>query len=134
MDNKIFNVNGGEDDLLVQALSLAFRQNGRGTKAVAWKCSEEHGMILFWTESNLPVGANKFMSPLDAVQCANEVIAWLKTEQAEGFNINYSWDMDQDHDGHNSKGWRVYKEDWGHVGGMWQAICAIRPAYMWHGK
>ena len=39
-----------------------------------------------------------------------------------------------DHDGSNSKGWRLFNEKWGKVNDEDAAICAIEPEWLWHGK
>jgi hypothetical protein len=60
---------------------------------------------------------------------------WLHGEFAkEVLKTADGWDANMDHDGSNSVGWRVYVDDWGHVANNHYAICAIKPAYMWHGK
>ena len=130
MDNRIFNVNGKGSELLKNTLALAFAQNGTHTKAKGWLFNKKKGLILIWVDCE---GASKFMAPLSALDVAPMVEQWLASEEAASMEFE-SWDADQDHDGSNSMGWRVYCEDWGHVADRYQAICAIRPAYMWHGK
>lgn len=39
-----------------------------------------------------------------------------------------------EHDGSMGKGFRMWNENWGHVGGSWAGICAIRPIFAWYGK
>jgi hypothetical protein len=126
-DNRIFNVNGKGDDLLLATLWLAFRQAGYST-AKAWRVDPVKGMILLWyaTETDTP-----FPAPMGADEVYHVVRQWLLSKpQAECVG----WDADADHDGSNSLGWRVYCEDWGHVGDDHYAIVAVKPAWMWYGK
>jgi len=132
MDNRVFNVNGSGTDLLLMALKLAFSQEGYGEKtAVSWAQTEEHGLILCWTEGE---ELNSLPASLSAEQCLPMVETWLKSEFANCVQMS-KWCGNADHDGHNSDGWQVYVENWGHVGvAGYRAICGIKPAYMWHGK
>src|SRR5690349_24893058 len=50
--------------------------------------------------------------------CSSDLEAWL----AEA-----DYGPQPDHDGDNSKGWRIYNEAWGHVDNLWGAIVAIQP-------
>lgn len=45
-----------------------------------------------------------------------------------------NWDYNIKHDGSNSKGFRIYTEDWGRVNDEWYTIGAIKPVYLWYGK
>ena len=127
MDNRIFNVNGKGDDTLLATLRLAFKQEGDRCTAKAYIIDPEKGMILLWHSD----GGTVFPSPLTPEQVVPIVSAWLATKPDIKCE---SWDKDHDHDGHNSLGWRVYVEDWGHVKSIFHTICAIKPAYLWHGK
>lgn len=131
MDNRIFNVNGSELSMLAKTLELAFLQRGERTKAKAWLFDPSRGFIILWTNK---VGASDLPTPLSASEIAPMVAAWLKGEQANSMPPPEGWDADASHDGDNSEGWRVYCEDWGHVAGVWEAICAVRPVFLWHGK
>ncbi len=130
MDNRVFNVNGRGDDMLLKALDLAFVQYG-DSKCVGWRQNDSAGLILCWSASH--GGVTPFPSPLNAEQCTPVVDTWLKSDFAKSVKPGERCE-DYDHDGHNSKGWQVYIEGWGHVGNEQYAICAIRPAYLWHGK
>lgn len=129
-DNRVFNVNGAGDELLLAAISLAFEQEGKNTTAKAFAFDKEKGLVLLWHVEN---GATAFPAPLDARRAAEVVSAWLMADDAQSVSRS-SWDSDYDHDGHNEAGWRVYVEDWGHVGNWRATICAIKPACQWYGK
>lgn len=131
-DNKVFNVNGRGLDMLRAALQLAYQQNGEKTTAKAWKFIPEAGFVLLWWNDRAD-GSNAFPCPMNAEAVAPMIIEWLASEDAKGMKCS-DWDADTDHDGHNSKGWRIYTGDWGHINDITSAICAVRPAYLWHGK
>lgn len=132
MDNRIFNVNGRLDRdgelLLRDTLALAFAIAKK--KAIAWRKSQKHGLILDW--SDCASGASRFPALADADTVLPFALQWLKSDEAKEVELD-SWDRDAGHDGHNGPGWRVYCNDWGHVEG-WQAIVAVKPTFMWYGK
>lgn len=130
MDNRIFNVNGSGTDMLRKTLALAFMQEGARTTCKAWRQSEEHGLILLWSA---PEGSNHLPAPLYSDQCVDLVENWLKGDFAKSVQLS-DFCENLDHDGSNSDGWQVYCENWGHVGDEHYSICAIKPAFMWHGK
>ena len=134
MDNRVFNVNGSKTSALEATLELAFDQD-YGHTAKGYTIHPKYGMILHWTDEKNDA-YKPFPTPLSAKEVTPLVIAWLKQEfEAKVPTVELTgWDIDEDHDGHNSRGWRVYCEAWGHVGDMWSAIVAVTPAYMWHGK
>ena len=129
MDNRVFNVNGKTNDALLAALELAFSQ--AGSKCKGWKATEK-GLILMWyvdgTTTPLPTKEG-----MTASEILPMVLSWMKSDAAKEVEMT-GWDANADHDGHNTVGWRVYCEDWGHVGGNSAVICAVKPAFMWHGK
>ena len=129
MDNRVFNVNGIGSDMLLQAVKLAFAQSGNIT-CKAWSESKEKGLILHWYESEK---TNKLPAPMPAEDCVSFIKNWLNTDFSKQVELS-EWCGDMDHDGDNSLGWQIYCEGWGHVGNYASAICAVKPAYMWHGK
>lgn len=131
MDNRLFNVNGCGDEMLKDTLSLAFKQADAKT-ASAWVQTKEQGLILLYYTSSDEV-LNKFPSKLTVDVVFPIVKTWLTDDFAKTVTLS-EWCQNLDHDGHNSKGWQVYCGDWGHVGSFTSVICAIKPAYMWHGK
>ena len=138
MDNIQFNVNGSSPEMLLKTLELAFQQRGwrdKSTTCKAWKVSEK-GFVLSWCTPDkqgsdwVPFPGN---TELSAAEVYPTVLNWLRNVDMTSIELD-GWDIDIDHDGHNSIGWRVYAEDWGHVGNDWAAICAIKPVYLWYGK
>ena len=128
-DNRIFNVNGEGKEMLRMTLRLVFLQEGENTTAVSFVKSKK-GLILLWYKDKR---ATELVTPHDADMATEIAWAYLK-DNPEEVEHTLFWDQNQDHDGSNGLGWRVYCEDWGHVDGMSSAICAIKPAFMWYGK
>lgn len=79
-------------------------------------------VILFWTKSDK---ANPLPYPMDCKAASDFVWHWLQTVE---------YDKEPDHDGSNEKGFEVYNENWGHVGGMWESFVAIKPVWMTYSK
>lgn len=139
MDNRIFNVNGREDDDLLEVLKLAFKHGNwnKERKAKGWRIDKKYGFILFsyiptytYTGKNI----NEFPIPLSAEAICPIIKEYLKNKETWE-NVEFEdWDKDLDHDGSNGKGWRVYCENWGHIDSESSAFIAIKPAYMWFGK
>lgn len=131
MDNRVFNVNGSGDEMLLKALELVFLQRSEKTTCSGWQQTKEDGLILCWTKNDESI--TPIPSDLTATECLPFVLSWLKGEFAKSVQLS-KWCDNLDHDGHNSGGWQVYCDDWGRVGSQSYSICAIKPAYMWHGK
>lgn len=137
-DNRVFNINGRSKEMLLTALSLAQEQeSGRKDCYAGWVEDPKKGLILLWHVGEHSPG-NKFVTNLTAEGVVEQVWQWLQEKKndpsAEIFKHTEQWDHDSDHDGHNSYGWRVYCEDWGHVGGNHYSVVAVKPVYLWHGK
>lgn len=131
-DNKIFRVNGAGIERLKATLKLAFSEpdHDHERNALGWVVDKEHGLIFMWTVDS---ESNCFPVAMGADQCAEIAMRWLDTEEAKQVTLDEMGD-DCDHDGHNTEGWLVYVENWGHVGGNHYALCAVKPCFMWHGK
>lgn len=132
MDNRIFNINGEGDSMLEKVIELALMQRHQSLNptASAWAFIPDKGLVLYWLVRE---NTHRFLTPLTAKALTPMVSEWVRSDEA--LNMKFEgWDGDCDHDGSNSLGWRVYCEDWGQIGGDPYTICAIRPAYMWHGK
>jgi len=123
MDNKIFNVNGRSQELLLKTLELCLEAQ----YVEGWCIHPKHGFTLLWHVKDK--SHNKFPINLSAQMITPIVFEWLNSEEAEKIPC-IDMDADIDHDGHNHKGWRV------HINGELDtyAMCAIKPAYLWYGK
>lgn len=128
MDNRIFNINGKGREMLERTLDLALVQaNKRGF--ASWIVDPERGLVLCWLDK----AGTPFLGQVGASAVAEMVMEWLKTDKATAVPPGRMCE-NHHHDGSNSAGWQVYCEDWGYVGANEYAICAVRPAYLWHGK
>lgn len=139
MDNKIFNVNGLNKAQLINTLKLACEHETYGDivetrKIKGWQYDIKFGLILLSYVSDSNKDANKFIAPLSYEAVGAMAWEWLQTDDAKAVTCE-GWDADADHDGDNELGWRVYVEEWGHVGHYQSGvICAVKPAYLWYGK
>ena len=131
MDNRVFNVNGSGEQMLLDALRLAFSQDGSSTRCKGWRLTK-NGLVLTWyvDKDTTPFPSSKGMT---ADEVLPMVLAWLGGDDAKDVVMD-GWDANAAHDGENSIGWRVFVGNWGHVDGITNAICAVKPAFMWHGK
>ena len=102
---------------------------GENRKTVGWSvCSDREypRLILYWIgPGNIENKYNLLPFPMKYDQVAMFVKGWLDT---------VDFGTQPDHDGDNSRGWRIYNEDWGHVDGQYQAFMAITPVWAMHGK
>lgn len=133
-DNRLFNINGKSEEALLRTLELAFMIHGNHTVAESWVMDKEKGLILLWyyRDDDSP-RSNPFPAPLTATEVLPAVLAYLKSKEAGLIQLE-RWEQDIDQDGENGPGWRVYLEDWGHVGNISCAICAIKRVFLWYGK
>jgi hypothetical protein len=127
-DNKIFNVNGHGLDMLTRTLKLV---NDDDDSFRGLILDANHGLIWLWTNPHIS-RAIIYDIALSARQAAEITMQWLESNEPKPEMTG--WDANADHDGDNKLGWRVYVEDWGDVGSINCAICAVRPAYLWYGK
>lgn len=101
----------------------AFIKKKMKTNSIAYGKNEElETLILLWNEEE---GSTPFPSKLGLDQTIAVVTGFL--DEVEPGN-------QPDHDGNNSIGFRVFNEDWGHVGGSPYGIVGIQPCWMMHGK
>lgn len=99
---------------------LAPVENGRFY--AMWK--KPPRLILYWWDGDSK-DLTPFLAPMTYEAAVGAVRAWLEGQD---------YANEPDHDGSNSRGWRIYNEAWGHVGGHRGAICAVEPAWLMHGK
>jgi len=141
MDNRLLDINGPLDDrrpeegerLLLMALEIAFRQDSFGENPRTCKSYNitPKGLVLSWWGNDQSWQACP--GNLSAKDCLPFALAYLRSDKAKDCELA-QWERNADHDGHNSHGWRVYVEKWGHVGDCSTALCAVKPCFMWHGK
>lgn len=125
MDNRVIDVRSEGRQSFDLAIQLLFTEKHSERKATHYIDDPEHGLIFLWTASPKAI---KLPIQMDWKHAADMAWAWLAEQPTDKYK-EYC-----DHDGSDGKGFRVYTEDWGHVAGMWEAICAIQPIWAWYGK
>lgn len=141
-NNRIININGRGLRMLERAIELACdcgetvtaagtKVDHRSQQITGSLVDPDCGLIWLWTSCT---GSTNYPAPLTPRQVAEISLRWLESDTARAMKCE-EWDANADHDGENSRGWRVYTEEWGHVGKAdWAAIFAVRPVFLWHGK
>lgn len=132
-DNRVFDVNGVDDKHLKKAIDLAFMIDSERAIAKYYLVTEDKGLIFFAYKSDSLV-ANILPVPLDAEGVYEFTKEWLKSNAAQNIKLDGFFDTANDCDVSEDWGWRVYLEQWGHVGNHWGVICAISPSWIWYGK
>jgi hypothetical protein len=128
MDNQIFRVNGEDDDSLLKVLELVFDQGGH-QHCTSYTHDSKYGLVLHWDKSE----GVPFPSPMSASEILPVVRSWLNSDKADNVEL-VGDEQDLEHDGHNTRGWLVYVERWGYVGGFKYTICAVKSVFLWRGK
>ena len=120
-DFPILNVSGSYIERLVTVLELAPYQYAR-----AYFASDEK-LVFFWSAEQLPPHAHLLPGKANAELMASLVKSWL--------NETAKYPEEPNHDGSNTKGWRVYCDSWGMVEGFGHySFVAIVPHWIMHGK
>jgi hypothetical protein len=124
MDNRLMDIRGGCVAGLRLAVELAML--GSPSKTVThFVDNPQHGLVLLW---HVEPDAVPLPVPLNHVSAVSVVREWLSAQPGERY-------IDRlDHDGDNGEGWRVYNEEWGHVGPYRYAVFAVQPCWAWYGK
>lgn len=109
-----------------RALEIACSQH---RTTVGWSFHEpkdEKGrcLVLHWTDNDKTV--NRFPYEMSTEQVIEFAWGWLEKEPVAT--------KEPDHDGDNSKGFRVFTESWGRVAGDYTAFVAIKPIWAMYGK
>lgn len=118
-DNFHFDITGAPLD---ECLRIAL-QGAPGGKVQGWGLdTEKNRLLLYW---NTDEAGTPFPAPLDLDGVVEVVTTWLR-------EVNYG--PQPDHDGHNTRGWRVYNESWSRIGHDWGAFAAVEPSWLMHGK
>lgn len=118
MDNFQFDMTSQGSETLKQALCL-FNPPGR---TVSGYSTDGTKLVLYWGNSS---HATRLPFPMTLEQAADFAAGWLDHAQ---------YGSEPDHDGDNSKGWRLYCDSWGRVGGDDFAFAAVEPVWAMYGK
>lgn len=112
------------DAPLDKSLEVAFSHCSKivGWTAMKLKSTDNVALVFYRTQAT---GVNTFPCPIGLKEVQPIIEQWL--EQAE-------YGEEPDTDGHCTKGHRVFCENWGHVDGQWEALFAVEPVWMMHGK
>lgn len=121
MDNFHIDLTSEGPEALRTAFSLLGGRAGR--KVVGFRDDAEKGLVFYSSEAS---NMTKLPFAMDLAAAADFAHQWLMNAAVYG--------AEPDHDGSNGKGWRVYCEAYGHVGGQWQAFVAVQPAWAEYGK
>lgn len=119
-DNQVISITG-VDRL---AFDRAFEFFGLD-HVVGYEITSTHGLILYWAPANSMTPLPFKMTPAGIRTFCWE---WLNCAGAEMLGSQ------PDHDGSNKLGWRIYNEEWTHVNGRRQALCAVQPIWAMYGK
>jgi hypothetical protein len=108
------------------AVGVSIQEVSRKPDVTSWgrQPETEPRIVFYWAE---PHKKERYrpLPKIDAATAAIMAKQWL--DQVE-------YGPEPDHEGVNQKGWRIYNEIWGHVGGEWAAIVAISPRWAMFGK
>lgn len=99
----------------------------------AWEASKEPSgprgdrLAFFWStpKGEINDAAHPFIVKPSNLTLALMIDAWLTETE---------FPQQPDHDGSNSRGWRIYNETWGHVEGSFYGCFAVEPRWQMHGK
>lgn len=131
------------------AMKMAFASH---SKAVAYCDHPELGLVLLWHDTPKTITENPTWAPGGSTE------EWTKTraeaakraapvvklpypmEVAAACDFVWHWlaaakrGPQPDHDGYNGEAWRVYFEQWGHVGDCHYSIVAVQAVWACYGK
>lgn len=121
MDNRRIDISLHGKQSFDLAMQLASISN---PKTVGFRIHKNH-LVLYWSEST-NADYSKLPYVMNVPQVTEFAWGWLNSVEPT--------QEEQDHDGHNGKGFRVFNEAWGHVFGEWQGYIAITPIWAMFGK
>lgn len=121
MDNFHFDLTS--EGPLVKPMEIAFMRPTQ--RAEGYLVHREKGLVFFWYLGGAPDDFVRLPFKLDPIGAADFAMRWL-AEQDYG--------NQPDHDGDNGKGWRLYNEEWGQVGGWTGSFIAVKTAWAMYGK
>jgi hypothetical protein len=124
MDNRLISVQSEGRTAFNLAFQLLF-DNAPGDKVTHYIEHHKSGLILLWSEEGKAI---KLPVPLGWKDAADLSWTWLNDQDTKLYHEYL------DHDGSNGRGFRVYNEDWGHVGGYSYAVLGVIPVWAWYGK
>lgn len=113
---------------LKPALEIAFN-SAPGGKAWGYKSTKDR-LVFAWHESANAQDKDKgfvpFVTPINAEEAEVIVKNWCKEVADYG--------TQPDHDGDNSRSWRIFCESWGHIDHNHYTFAAVEPYWAEYGK
>lgn len=143
LDNPRLIIVGRGQQLFLLGMQIAFRLHGDKTEAKFWwTYKPKPTPTLMDPHELLGVCAKEFLvlswAADDSEKHKNVLPAFMACEAASSFAWNWLTHQDYgeqpDHDGSNEKGFVLFNDTWGHVGGDRYAIIGIGPAWALLGK
>lgn len=124
MDNNLISIQSDSREDFNLAIKLLCKN-----KVTHFFDHPDKGLIAFWTEGKInEVPATPFPVPLAAEAFAEMAWQWLLAQPDSKYQEYL------DHDGDNGKGFKVYNEVWGRIGGNFKTMFAVLPVWAWYGK
>jgi hypothetical protein len=118
----ILDVNGESLTRLKQAMELLDTWESGKLKIVGFTVKDNRFILFDFAHDKM----TPLPAPMPLSFAASLVYEWLKTAE---------YPAEPDHDGSNSRGWRIYKESWGHIDEFgWGSVCAVEPMWIEYGK
>jgi hypothetical protein len=145
MDNKIFNVNGRTKTQLAVAVGLLLLTEYDDTQKVrGWYFNKKKGLVLTWyvgKDYRATPFTNRMGQPsdIDTQELVDLLWKWLKSPEAQEVEAAQWEGSLHDSDVSEENGWRLYSDEWGHVGETEHtidhySIAAFKPMKLWYGK
>lgn len=125
MDNRVISIRSEGREAFDMAVRLLF-DNAPSGKASSFYKNKEKGLVIRW--GTVQPDATALVCSMGWKEVADMAWTWMLSVPDEERGDRC------DHDGSDGKGFHVYCEDWGHVGGDHFAFMAVRPIWAWCGK
>lgn len=126
--NPILNVNGESLARLKLAMALAddYNEGDKRTRAKTVNGFAVNVGRLVFFQYDSDKGMTPFPTPVSLDRAAEIAFDWLGAQE---------YSPEPDHDGSNSKGWRLWRDTWGRIDGYGHAaFVAIEPFWIEYGK
>jgi hypothetical protein len=145
MDNRIFNVNGRTKNQLKLAVQLLLLNEYNDLQRIrGWYYKKEKGLVLTWyvgEDYRATPFTNRMGQPSDIQldELVDLLWDWLVSDEAKDVEFGRWENRLEDSDVSEEDGWRLYVDDWGHVGETEHTIdhysvAAFKPVRLWYGK
>ena len=113
-----------DKDTIIYTGKDAYIRRGMNPQPTELFETQHSRLIFFWHNPDWKT-AQELPFKMDIDDAINFAWGWLSKQD---------YGEEPDHDGSSGKGFAVYNETWGHVGGSFYGICAVSPQWSWYGK